>query len=197
MPACSRRRERAAVGGDEQARPAGCSPPASATSMRARLDRQSPSTPSASRSTPAARQASTRAPVRSPAVTMWAKGSPRSDRRRAKVRKVGRTGSCRRLSVMTMSRIGCACRRDLRPRRRAPPASAAPPPRWRRRACRPCGSRFRAGSHMTTSRPSPSACLSASARDRPARPPPAMTMRGCAEDRSLPLCCAPSLLSPR
>ncbi len=38
---------------------------------------------------------------------MWAKGSP-SATSPSKVRKVGRTGSARRLSVITISRIGWA-----------------------------------------------------------------------------------------
>ena len=65
------------------------------------------STAAGLRPTPASRQASTSAAVRSPPSTMWAKGSPAS-RSPAKVRKTGRTGSCSRESVITMSRIGCA-----------------------------------------------------------------------------------------
>ena len=38
---------------------------------------------------------------------MWAKGSPGSTSP-SKVRNTGRTGSATRLSVITMSRIGCA-----------------------------------------------------------------------------------------
>ncbi len=128
------------------------------------------------RLTPDARQASTSAPVRSPAVTMWAKGSP-SPTSPSKVRKVGRTGIVQ--AAVGDDHVEDRLRLGPRPcpRFRAPASIRRAAAAMAKARLSPCGSRFSAGSHMTTSRLSPSACFSASDRDSPARPPPAMTMR--------------------
>ena len=187
---------------DRTSRPSRCRPPRAAASARRRqrrgdgraiaaaageLDRDTassstakPPTAAARRSTPAARQAVDRAPPTSaPLSTMWAKGSPGSTSP-SKVRNTGRTGSPSRLSVITMSRIGCAPASIAAPDAERLAASAGRRPRSHRRACRRPGSRRErriADRHLERV---PSACFSASASDSPATPPPAMTTRQAA-----------------
>ena len=98
--------------------------------------------------TPRPRPPSRSAPTMSPFGTMWAKGSP-SLARPSKVRKTGRTASPVRLSVITISVIGCAFGGDRRPTRRAGPASGGRRRRSPRRGCR--GRSPRAASHRPPS----------------------------------------------
>ena len=73
-----------------------------------------------------------------PFSIMWAKGSPCATSP-SKERNAGRTASSSRLSVTTMSRIGCASSRHAAPTRRWSGTAAAPRRRWRRRGYRPGG----------------------------------------------------------
>ena len=89
-------------------------------------------TEAASKTTPASVQAAARAPARGSASTMWANGSPTAagSASRPKVRKTGRTGSERRLSLITISVIGSvdpAIRSQIPscPSMRRPPAARA------------------------------------------------------------------------
>ena len=165
----------AAIGGHEQRRRHGLAARQSFTSDASHRHAKARRPPRVAGSTPAWRQASTSAPVRSPALTIWAKGSPPSDLA-VEGEKAGRTGSLKAAVGDHHVEDRLRLVRDPVP----DPQRLQHPARRRRDsegALVPVGSRCRAGSHITTSRPSPSACLSASARESPARPPPAMTTR--------------------
>ena len=98
---------------------------------------------------------------------MWANGSPGS-RSPSKVRNVGRTTSCRRLSVTTMSRMGCAstwCHTPIVSNSRRAAATMAD--------ARPSApARASAGSATVTEKEGPSPWRNAIASARPAKPPP-------------------------
>ncbi len=144
---------------------------------------------------PAASALSRSAPTMSAFITMWAKASP-SFARPSKVRKTGRTASPVRLSVITISVIGCAL-----------PAISSQTPSWssmRRpaaaiaeaRVSRPIASGGVA-STTVTARPG-SARRSASASDRPTWPPPAIsTSTRSGRPSPSPVCPEPLSLSCR
>ncbi len=133
-------------------------------------------TPTGSRSMPSAFAFSTSAASSGAFSIMWPNGSPGATSP-SKVRKVGRTASCRRLSVITMSRIGCAPAGN-----RVPDADRLEQPARRRHdrgRTRVRRSRASAGSATATENDGPSACRSAIASARPAKPaPPISTSMG-------------------
>src|ERR1700730_11567425 len=185
MPASSRRRERAPSAAISSSAVSATSPQRIATRSR--------STPKVSialarKVTPTSRALAASAAISGPFSTMWANGWPGSPSP-AKVRNPGLTASPRRLSVTTMSRIGCAPAATARhasivsSRRRAPAAIAEA--RASSRAGRPS-----AGSATTTLKSAPRPWRNATASASPAKPAPAMTT-------SAWLVCSVIILFPR
>src|SRR5580704_10290266 len=132
-----------------------------------------PTTPEASSVTPSAFAFSASVATRKRFSIIWANGSPGSTSP-AKVRNTGRMASSSRLSVTTMSRIGCAC-----------PLTASQTPsvsNSRRAAATMAEARSSsawltpsAGSATVTANDGPSAWRNATASVRPVKPPPAIS----------------------
>ena len=127
-------------------------------------------------STPVRAASAASAPTKRSFSIICAKGSPGSISP-AKVSSTGRTASSTRLSVTTMSRMGCACGATAF---QTPSASnmrrgAAAMAEARRSCARAPEPWSRAGSANVTANPEPSARRSAIARASPAKPPPAIS----------------------
>src|SRR5712691_8294388 len=142
------------------------------------------------KTTPSSRALPTSASTSGRFSTMWANGSSGATSP-AKVRKTGFTASPSRLSVTTMSRIGCASAATaphtpmVSNSRRAPAAMAE--------ARASTGLPASAGSATTTVKSGPSPWRNAIASASPAKPPPAITMSA----RSPACCCIVGSLLPR